>query len=451
MKEYPQHPSNHRFLVPLSLIFLAINLSAGEFRLELTEKQWELRPGLSTTFYAYSGSVPGVPILVSPGERVKIEVINRLKETTNVHWHGLVLPNDQDGPALSIKAGQTFKYEFVAGDSGTYWYHPHSFPVLEQLDRGLYGSFIIRSPEDALYSGDHTYILDDWLLDAQGTRLRGNGLGNSERLGNVETVNGKTGPAIEVLKLRSGELHKLRFINASAAAVHTIHIGGHRFRVTHTDGHALEKPYETDEITLTPAERLDVELYASGKAGQQFEMASPRRELGIAIPIVYSEGSIAPVASPFLAPKKHGFVGLETKQPDFTLNLSTAMGGMMGGGMRGGSMRWTINGRSYPDTKPLEVRTNRIIKIRINDKDMMGAMMGKAWSHSLHIHGTVFQVLSVNGKVPDGELWKDTVPIPRGGYVDIAFIMTREGDWMVHCHVIDHEDGGMMTMVRAKD
>jgi FtsP/CotA-like multicopper oxidase with cupredoxin domain len=439
----------------------AVTAAAADFRLDLIETDWELRPGLTTRAWTFGGTVPGTPIVVRQGETVRIEVVNRLPEATNVHWHGLILPVQQDGPSLSIKPGATHRYEFVAGETGTYWYHPHMMPVLPQLDRGLYGAFIVLAPEDARYSADHTFVLDDWLLDAQGRRLEGTAPGDMERHGNIETVNGKTGPAIAPLRLVKGELHKLRFINASTASVHTLSVEGHQFRVTHTDGQALAQPFLTDSIKLSPGERIDAELAATGDSGKSYEIASSRRASGMVIPVVYGPGSVPGVASPFVTPKPRGFTINRNARPDIVLELGSAMArgmgghGMMGRGSTGNSsntptMIWTINGRAHPDTLPIEVPLNKVMTMRVYDRDMMGMMMGHGMEHSVHLHGTTFQVLSINGRAPAGELWKDTVPVPTHGYVDLAFVMINPGDWMLHCHIIDHEDGGMMTVVRAR-
>lgn len=430
-------------------IVLAANfeLSAADLKFDITPAEWELRPGLTTSVWSYGGTVPGTPIVVRPGERVRVAVTNRLPQSTNIHWHGLVLPNDQDGPFINIEPGATFNYDFIAGESGTYWYHPHWMPVLPQLDRGLYAPFIVLAPEDSRYSGDHVYVLDDWLLDGRGRRLEGTAPGAMERYGNVETVNGKTGEAIAPLKLRAGELHKLRFINASTAAVHTLTVTGHSFRVTHLDGHPLIRPYLTDVISLAPAERVDVELFASGKEGDRFEISSDRRGIGIAIPILYGPGSVTRLASPFQPPAEGDSVKPIGK-PDIELVLSAAHGGMMGRGPS--AMRWTINGRSFPNTTRIDVRTGVPVTMRIFNEDRMSMMMGHRMDHPMHIHGTKFQVVSINGIPPDQPIWKDTIPVPAGGYVDLVFVMSNPGDWMLHCHIIDHEDGGMMTIVRAR-
>jgi len=88
--------------------------------------------------------------------------------------------------------------------------------------------------------------------------------------------------------------------------------------------------------------------------------------------------------------------------------------------------------------------------MRIYNKDSMSMMVGHRMDHPIHIHGAKFQVLSIKETAPSGELWKDTIPVPSDGYIDIAFSMSNPGDWLLHCHIIDHEDGGMMTAIRAR-
>ena len=453
-------------VILLTGLFLGLTpVYAANISLDLQETMWELKPGLSTKVWSYNGAVPGFPIVVAEGKRVVVDGVSHLPVTTNIHWHGLLVPNDQDGPSRIIAPGDSFHYEFTATEAGTYWYHSHFRPVLTQVDMGLYAPFIVKTATDNQYSGDHVLILDDWYLDSNGNRLSGTARGDMERYGNIETVNGKTGSAIAPLIFQSGELHKIRLINASTAAVHTLRITGHRFRVTHTDGHPLAEDYLTDTVTLSPAERLDVEVSAAGEAGKSYSIQSDRSELGLLVPIRYREGYAPMVVSPFQRATPRPFPGIESKKPDFVLELNSGMsmggmGGMSGGGMMGGHqghgasmssnssmMRWTINGKSYPDTAPLPVSVGQVVKVRFWNKDTMGM---HRMDHPMHIHGAYFQVVSLNGQRPPREMWKDTINVPAGQYVDVAFVMTNAGDWMLHCHILDHEDGGMMTMVIAK-
>lgn len=426
--------------------------------LDIAPVSWELAPGLRTEAWAYGGSVPGTPIVARVGERLTIRATNRLKERTNIHWHGLVVPNAQDGPGVVIEPGETFTYSFAAPEAGTYWYHPHYRPVLDQLDRGLAAPFIVLSPEDGRYTGDLVLLLDDWYLDARGRRLEGAAPGAMERFGNLETVNGKTGAAIEPLRLVSGGLYKLRFISASTASVHTLRVSGHVFRITHLDGHPLAEPYESESLTLAPGERVDAELAAVGKPGSSFAIESDRPELGIRIPLIYGGAAQAPLRSPFVPARAGADPKLLARAPDHVLRVASAaepapsadMGMMAMPGMdMAGSGRWLINGAAYPDTKPLVVPVGVPVKLRIFNDDPADDAEHRM-DHPMHVHGAVFQVLAVNGSPLPVPLSKDTVPVPAGGFVDVAIVMAEAGTWMFHCHVIDHEDGGMLTVIQAR-
>ena len=361
-----------------ALLTLSATAQAANINLDIKTNTWELKPGLSTSVWTYNGTVPGTPIVVHEGERVTVDGVNHLPVTTNIHWHGLIVPNDQDGPARTIQPGATFHYEFTAKEAGTYWYHSHYRPVLTQVDMGLYAPFIVKTAADDKYSGDHVLVLDDWYLDKNGNRLTGTARGDMERYGNIETVNGKTGKAIEPLIFRPGELHKLRFINASTAAYHTLHIDGHVFRVTHTDGHPLVEPYLTNTITLAPGERIDAEVAAAGKSGHVYYLTSDRPELGINVPIEYKGEAVPQVSSPFVPPASKGFPGIAEKAPDYVLELGSTMmeseqsdmmhnmAGMQHMSMGNENtmamdnhmhspenMQWTINGKTFPNTGPM--------------------------------------------------------------------------------------------------
>lgn len=248
---------------------------------------------------------------------------------------------------------------------------------------------------------------------------------------------GETGDAIVPVNVHQGQLHKFRFINASTAAGHTPRVTRGQFRVTHTD-----------TLVLQPGERLDVEYAATGGPGAE-RIESADRDLGLSIPLVYGQGSQTPVASPFVPPPARAYAGIVAKKPDFTLVLNSQMGSHGGGRgamMDHGSgtmpMEWTINGQAFPDTTPLKVRVGQVVKVRFvnNDTQMMHAM-----DHPIHLHGTFFQVVSINGRAPERETWKDTLAVPAGGSVEVAFRFQNPGDWMLH----DHEDNGMMTVVQV--
>jgi FtsP/CotA-like multicopper oxidase with cupredoxin domain len=110
-------------------------------------------------------------------------------------------------------------------------------------------------------------------------------------------------------------------------------------------------------------------------------------------------------------------------------------------------MRWTLNGKVFPDTDLLPVKIGQVAKVRFWNKDVQGM---HPMDHPIHVHGAYFQVISLNGKSPVRETWKDTINVPAAEYVDVAFVMQHTGEWMLHCHILDHEDGGMMTVITAR-
>jgi len=149
--------------------------------------------------------------------------------------------------------------------------------------------------------------------------------------------------------------------------------------------------------------------------------------------VVYGEDRVASVASPFVVPAPRAYPVKAGARADIVLELGSAMGGgHMGHGGGTTMMRWTINGRSHPDTSALDVKVGKLVIMRVYDRDMMAMMMDHQMQHSVHLHGTTFQVLSINGVRPSGELWKDTVPVPSRGYNQTARV-SEHYYWSIFC------------------
>lgn len=124
--------------VAIVFYFTSLTGQATNIKLDMKEVNWEIKPGLTTKVWSYGGTIPGTPIIVNKGDTVNISGVNNLPSITTIHWHGLVIPNDQDGPGKTIKPGENYSYSFKVNESGTYWYHSHYRPVLDQVDNGLW-------------------------------------------------------------------------------------------------------------------------------------------------------------------------------------------------------------------------------------------------------------------------------------------------------------------------
>jgi FtsP/CotA-like multicopper oxidase with cupredoxin domain len=420
-----------------------------------------LRRGTATDVWQYETGLPGGMIIIPRDQEVEIHVTNSLVESTSVHWHGLRVPYDQDGPSVVLAKGESHDFKFTPLDmAGTHWYHPHLRPILPQLNMGLYGAFIIKEDYDSDYAGDYVLTLDDWVINTMNNQIEndnnnfGGNHGYLEVVGNVETVNRRAGNNIYPVTLKEGEIVKLRFINASTAQAHTLSMDGHEFRVTHLDGHPLVEPYTAKRIRIAPGERVDAELKGI-KSGGTFYIKN-ERSLGMRIPVIY-EGEGEEMESPFVPPSSKAFPGIAAGSPfDHEYVLSSNMnpdgGGHDGHGTGTPATQWLINGISYstdPDKIDIfKCDLDEVYIFRFTNEDY-GGLMHHINIHPMHLHGGHFQVISVNGQPPEREMWKDTLEIPQNTYIDIAVKFYYDGSWMLHCHIIDHEDNGMLTVINA--
>lgn len=237
-----------------------------EFKLDARPVWWSILPDQKLAAYAYNGIVPGPMIRVRNGQRVRIRFTNELPVETTIHWHGIGVPNSEDGvPGVTQKAiepGNTYTYEFTArpaGDpngGGTFLYHSH-VDEDRQMAAGLSGAFIIEPPRpQAKYATERTLVISEWSADAASGRTRGV-MDMEGMLPNFFTINGKSFPATEPIKVKAGERVLLRLINAGQFS-HPLHLHGTAFRVVAQDGHPVPNGGLRDTITLASGERADI-------------------------------------------------------------------------------------------------------------------------------------------------------------------------------------------------
>jgi FtsP/CotA-like multicopper oxidase with cupredoxin domain len=233
------------------------------FNLEVSVIRWHILPNVAVDAFAYNGQIPGPRLRVTQGDRVRIIVHSKLPESTTVHWHGLVLPNKMDGPAMitqpPIQTGESYVYEFSADQAGTFFYHSHDHPDRQQA-LGLYGALIIdpKQPSgDPRADLEYVIQLQEWLLREGLTypaMLMEGGLPN------YFTINGHAYPSTDVVHMRVGQTIKLRFIGTSNNFIHPMHVHGGPFNVVAIDGVTLAPSarYDADTINLGPGQRYDV-------------------------------------------------------------------------------------------------------------------------------------------------------------------------------------------------
>jgi FtsP/CotA-like multicopper oxidase with cupredoxin domain len=425
----------------------------GQRRLVLAEADADLAgsPHPRTRVWAFNGRVPGPELRFKQGDRLAIEVENRLPQETTVHWHGIRLPNAMDGvPHLTQKPigpGETFTYAFDLPDAGTYWYHPHMMSA-EQVGRGLYGALIVEERKPIRVDRDVT-----WVLDAS----------HAGRIGNTITINGR---APEPFTVRRGERVRLRLINAANARIFGLEFAGHEPTVIAYDGHPVD-PHAlgSDRIVLGPAMRIDLVIDMMGKPGERFTVTDSfyRRLTYPLVDVVYETEPLrdrpldAPTAlppntmpEPDLSNPLHHDVLFQGGM--MSMMIEREMGGSPGMGRGMGSMMemmrsgrvWRINGVASVGhvMKPmLTVEHGRTVVMAMTNMT--------AWPHPMHLHGHAFRVISRNGQPTRFREWQDTVLMLARERVEIAFVADNPGDWMFHCHILEHQAAGMMGVIRV--
>lgn len=239
---------------------------ALEFKLDARPVWWRIFGEQKLAAWAYNGITPGPQIRVRNGERVRIRFSNRLPEPTTIHWHGIGVPNSQDGvPDVTqkpIQPGATYTYEFIARPAGepdgggTFLYHSH-LDEDRQMPVGLYGSFIIDPPRtETRYAVDRTLVISEWTAGAATGRTRGV-MPMEGQMPNFFTINGKSFPDTEAINVPVGKRVLLRLVNAGQFA-HPLHLHGTAFRVVARDGHPTRAPELRDTLTLESGERGDI-------------------------------------------------------------------------------------------------------------------------------------------------------------------------------------------------
>ena len=237
------------------------------FDLTVAETEWELLPGVTTTAVTFNGTVPGPVIRATEGDSVEIVVKNDLSEATSIHWHGLHVPNDQDGVSGvtqdAIAAGATYTYRFTVPHAGTFMYHAHGPNSREQIDRGLYAPFIIDpAGRDALeVDKEVTLTIGNWMIGDASGAMPGMDMGRDNASMSMEydyfTINGKSFPATEAIEVQEGQLVRIRFLNPSQT-VHPMHLHGTDMAVIAKDGEPLAAPQRLNVVDIAPGDTYDV-------------------------------------------------------------------------------------------------------------------------------------------------------------------------------------------------
>lgn len=416
------------------------------FQLDMRSGTKEFRPGQVTDTWGFNGDYLGPTLRARRGEQVRVQVRNGLPDASTVHWHGMHLPAAMDGgPHQMVRPGDIWTPEWrVDQAAATLWYHPHPHGATEShVRRGLAGMFILDDETGPTPELPHTYGVDDVPVIVQDVKFKGAQFDTGRGifadigvLGDRTMVNGVLAPYRNV----GDELVRLRLLNASTARIYNFGFSDdRRFTLVGTDGGLLAQPESLGNIQLSPGERA--EIVVRFQPGERVTLRSDRVDAGLdffgqrfsggddRFDVLELRAAQTLRASPTLPatlpaaalPKATDSV----RQRDFTLtfgqinNRPMAMDRIDATITRGSTETWTVRNA---DGMP----------------------------HNFHVHDVQFAVVEVDGHAPPPALRgaKDTVFLPPNGTVRLALRFDGPADpntpYMFHCHLLWHEDLGMM-------
>jgi FtsP/CotA-like multicopper oxidase with cupredoxin domain len=419
------------------------------FDVEARAAELPLIDGGKLRVWAYNGQVPGPELRIRLGDTLRVRFTNKLAEPTTIHWHGVRVPNAMDGvPHVTqppVEPGGTFTYEFTPKDAGTFWFHPH-VRSSEQVERGLYGVLVVEDAAPRPYARDVVWVLDDWLLDETHQIFAQfntpHDLMHDGRWGNFVTVNGRMDTALDA---RGGERIRLRLLNASNARIYAPDFGGLNPQIIAVDGLYLAHPIPLARFELAPGNRLDLDItLPTGPVSRSFPVVDrfyPERPNHLADVVADgdSPGPQASFASPAHARVPAWSAGL-TIPPTKEFVIDARRGGSYG-------IEWTFNNQAFAGHehhgKPtLTLERGSWVRLRFVNASFR--------LHPIHLHGIFFRLLARNGVPVDEPFFRDTVLMHSKETIDIGLVPLDPGQWMMHCHILEHAEAGMMTLFEVK-
>jgi FtsP/CotA-like multicopper oxidase with cupredoxin domain len=421
-----------------------------DFSLRIAPVKLELSPGHTITTVGYNGVVPGPPIRVKEGQHLTIDVRNDSDVPEFVHWHGLMVPSTVDGAmeegTLMLPVGGSARYSFVAKPNGTRWYHTHAIAgkdLRRSLYSGQYGFFYIDPKENpGRYDQEIFIAMHHWephfvsMQDLRKGPPPNNGL---EVMYRSASFNDRALGHGEPMRVKQGQRVMFRILNASATDDVSIALPSHQFQVAALDGNPVPSPRSMPVLTLAPAERVDA-IVEMNHPGVWILGSTDDDERAKGMGVVVEYGGRRGAAQWSKPPdvkwdyKAFGRDG-PIASPDHTFHLVFEK--IPGG--RGGFNRWTINGKSFPETDPLPVEAGERYRLVLDNRS------GDA--HPIHLHRHTFEITKVAGSRTSGVL-KDVINVPRYQAAEVDFVADDPGLTLLHCHMQLHQDFGFMTLVK---
>lgn len=402
---------------------------------------------------AMTGTPMPPTLRLRKGEPFAAKLINRLDEPTTIHWHGLRVDNRMDGvPFLTqpyVYTGDSFDYAFTPPDAGTFWYHPHC-NTLTQMGRGMTGLLIVENPEDPAFDAEIAVNLRDWRLGSDGQFIEQFKPRDAARNGTFGTVRGANWQVEPAFDAPAGGLVRVRLVATDVTRIYTLKLAGADAVIVALDGQPLPAPVPLDQTVLGPGQRADLVLRMPDGEGQTASLVDARPSTAKTVATFRATGSslkrdlravAALAANPFTPPdlKNAEAVPLVLSATAENAARESFCGSL-------GYSFWAINKVPWPGdtsdpTAPLaELKRGRTYLLNLENLT--------PHLHPIHLHGMNFQVVSSSVRsVPP--LISDTYLVLPDEKVQLALVADNPGEWVLHCHIIEHQKAGMTSYVRV--
>ena len=436
------------------LILANTNQVDADYELIAQEAKVNLMSAGKATAYTYNGNIPAPVIKAKQGQRIRIKLINQLKDqTTTTHWHGLRIANAMDGvPFIShppIAPGQSFIYDFIPPDAGTFWYHPH-INSLPQMARGMTGMFIVEEKQPLAFAADIPLGLKKWRLNSNGEfktqQFVARKAARHGTQGNWQTVNAKAKPSIDI---PAGGAIRLRFANLDNSVYYNIHVAHPAVTMLALDGMPLSPPRNQTDYQLGAGMRLDLGFIAPKQAnteitilnksamGDEVLLTLKTRQQQLPTTTQLPKLPKNPIAPPDLAQA-------ETRTFTFDWDALASPAAPKQGRM---PIFWSINQRSMTELMMGKLG-EPLTRLSLGKTYIFNLKNTSQYHHPIHFHGYSFTVLESDKRTIIPYI-ADTVMLGKNENIKIAFVADNPGKWMFHCHVIDHMETGLMGYIEV--
>jgi FtsP/CotA-like multicopper oxidase with cupredoxin domain len=431
-----------------------LTLAPGSGRYALTGT------AVTEAMMCYAPDAPPPVLRLRQGQPARILVRNDLDEITTVHWHGLRVPFAQDGvPWLTqvpIGSGETYAYDFTPPDAGTYWYHPHC-NTLEQIARGLAGILIVEETAPPAFDADIPLLLRDFRLGKDGQFIAFTTPRNMARGGTLGTVSTANWAVDPLLDAPAGGLVRLRLAVTDVTRVYDLALRGAEAAIVALDGQPLPRPAALgDSLVVAPGQRVDLAVRMPDLPGTEVALIlrlRGKKERRLARLVARGESLARNLSDLQPLPANPGRLpDLASAEPfDFVFGWSPEGDASASGGFCGDVPYrfWSINrkvfaGDAPPDPKrpgePLATfEQGKSYRLRLSNETQN--------DHPIHLHGLSMHPIGADGTLT-GEV-RDTILLRSHEAAEVAVVADNPGDWVIHCHVLEHQKTGLAGIIRV--